>query len=204
MTASRAWTASSVAAGAVVVAGVAAAAVPQHAVSIARVLLATVAITALVGAVDALLGSVDARQPSPTDQRSPFETTTARARFHRELPASLTRVRGEIIPGTVRADVAPLSSLPAQRLRTIAATTLEREGIDLSDPAQAAAVRARLSTGALAAITADRSLPRRQRQDPHPRRTASAEEIAATIHAVLDELDRPLIAQEAPAHARRV
>jgi hypothetical protein len=193
----------SVVAGAVVVAGVAIAVAPQHALSVVRVLLATTAICALVGAVDAFLATVETRQPGPGDPPSPFESTTTRPRFHRDQPASLSRVRGEIGQSVVRADLAPLSALPAQRLRTLAITVLEREGIDLTDPAHADAVRARLSPQALAAITADRSLRRRGGQPDHPRRSASAEEVAATIHAVLDELDRPPVPQEAHTHARR-
>ena len=196
-------TAASVAAGAVVVAGVAIAVVPQHAVSIAGVLLATLAGCAVVGAAVAFTATLDVRQPMPDGPRSPFETTTVRARFHRDQPASLSRVRGELAPGTVRADLAPLSALPARRLRTIAAAALERDGIDLADPAHAEALRARLTPHALAAITADRTLTRQPGRPLHPRRSASADEVAATVHAVLDELDRPPAPQEAPAHARR-
>lgn len=203
MTAARAWTAPSVAAGAVVVAGVAIAIVPQHAVSVAGVLLATVAACVVAGATVALMDRIDSRLPDATGPRSPFEATTTRQRFHRDLPASLTRVRGEITRSTVRADLAPLGTLPARRLHSIAATTLEREGIDLADPAHAGAVRARLSPHALAAITADRTLARQPGRQLYPRRSASAEEVAATIHAVLDELDRPPTPQEGPAHARR-
>lgn len=202
MTPERRWGAASVAAGALVVAGVAMAAVPQHAVSIARVLLVAVAVGAVAEAVAALLGTVEARQPDLTAPPSPFETTDRPARFVRDQPASLSRVRGEIGHGVVRADLAALSSLPAQRLRTIAAVTLEREGIDMADPAHADALQARLSSQAVAAITADRTLRRRPGQPVHPRRSASAEEVAATIHAVLDELDRPPAPQETPAHVR--
>jgi hypothetical protein len=167
------------------------------------VLLATLAVCAVVGAALTLVSPIETRQPMPSGPRSPFETTTTRARFHRDQPASLSRVRGEITPGMVRADLAPLSPLPARRLKAIAAATLEREGIDLADPAHANAGSARLSPHALAAITADRTLARQPGRPVHPRRSASAEEVAATIHAVLDELDRPPAPLEAPAHARR-
>lgn len=203
MTATPTRTAASVAAGAVVVAGVAVAIVPQHAVSILGVLLATVAGCTVVGAASVLAATIDLRQPDPSGSRSPFEITTTRARFHREQPASLSRVRGELITSTVRADLAPLSALPARRLKAIAATTLEREGLDLADPAHAEAWRARLSPHALAAITAERTLTRQPGRPVHPRRSASAEEVAATVHAVLDELDRPPAPQEAPPHAPR-
>lgn len=203
MSAARAWAAPSVAAGAVVVAGVAIAVVPQHAASIIGVLLATLAACAVAGVSLSILAAVDAGQPHPSGPRSPFETTTTRIRFHRERPASLSRVRGEITQGMVRADLAPLSPLPARRLYTIAATRLAREGIDLADPAHADAVRARLSPEAVAAITADRTLARQPGRPHHPRRSASAAEVAATVHAVLDELDRPPAPQETASHARR-
>src|SRR5690606_35728386 len=103
----------------------------------------------------------------------------------------------------VRADLAPLSALPARRLLSIAATRLAREGIDMADPAHAAALRARLSPQALAAITADRTLARQPGRPGYPRRSASAEEVAATVHAVLDELVRPPAPQETASHARR-
>lgn len=203
MSAAPTRTAASVAAGAVVIAGVAIAIVPQHAVSIAGVLLATVAGCTVVGAAIVFATTIDPRQPEPSRYRSPFETTTTRARFHREQPASLSRVRGELTTSTVRADLAPLSALPARRLRAIAAATLEREGLDLADPAHAEGWQARLSPHAVAAITADRTLSRQPGRPVYPRRSASAEEVAATVHAVLDELDRPPAPQEIPTHARR-
>jgi hypothetical protein len=192
------WSALSVAAGAAVVAGVVVVILPQHALSVARVLVASVAIVALVAAAAAALRPVDPAQPGPTGPVSPFESTTSRRRFHRDQPTSLSRVRGEIGYGVVRADLAPLSSLAARRLATVVATVLEREGLDLADPAHAAAVRARLSPQAFAAVTADRSMRAAAGRSPHPKRSASAEEIAATIHAVLDELDRPPPPRGAP------
>jgi hypothetical protein len=184
------WRAAPVAAGAVIAAGVATVVVPQHAVSIGRVLLAALGAIALAGAGVAVLGRVDPAA-SAVPAASPFERATVRRRFHRDRPASLTRIRGEITQHTVRADVAPLSALPARRLRTVADTVLEREGLDLSDGPAGAAARERLTPAAVTALTADRSLRPVRGRPTHPRRTASALEIAATIHAVLDELERP-------------
>lgn len=198
MSAATRWSAASVAIGAVVVAGAVVVVLPQHALSVARVLIATVAIVALSAAGIKIFDSVDPAQPGPTGPRSPFVSAAAHRRFDRDQPTSLSRVRGEIGSGVVRADLAPLSSLSAQRLATVVATALEREGLDLADPSHAAAVRARLSPQALAAVTADRSMRGAAGRSPHPGRSASADEIAATIHAVLDELDRPQSSPGAP------
>ena len=192
------WSALPLAAGAVSVAGAAVAVVPQHTLSIVRVLVATVAIVALVAALVARLRGIDHAGPDARLTRSPFESTTARGRTRRGQPASLARVRGEIGDGVVRADLAPLSTLAARRLTTVVTTALEREGLDVRDPAHQAAVRARLSPQALAAITADRAFRRPSGAAPHPRRSASAQEIAATIHAVLDEVERPQTPPGAP------
>lgn len=175
--------------GAVAAAGVAMAVVPQHALSIVRVLIAATAVTALVWAVAEVLGRVE-RSPDPELVRSPFDTTTQRRRFHRDRPADLDRVRGELHASTVRADVAPLSPLAARRLRAIADVVLGRDGLDIDDPAHADAVRSRLSPQALATITADRSTRRPGGAPAHPRRQASPAEVAATVHAVLDELEQ--------------
>ncbi len=188
----------SIAAGAVVVAGAAMIVWPQHAVSVARVLVATVAIVALVAATIVGLHGIDAAPADHTRPPSPFESTAPSRRFHRDQPASLGRVRGDIGYGIVRADLAPLSALAARRLTTVVTTALAREGLDVADPDHAAAVRARLSPQALTAITADRAMRRPAGRTPPPRREASAEEIATTVHAVLDELDRPPSSPGAP------
>jgi hypothetical protein len=192
------WSALPLAAAAVVVAGAAVAVVPQHTLSIVRVLVATVAVVALVAALVTRLRGIDQAGPDARPTRSPFESTTERRRTRRDQPASLARVRGEIGDGVVRADLAPLSTLAARRLATVVTTALEREGLDVRDPAHQAAVRARLSPQALAAITADRAFRRPSGAAPHPRRSASAQEIAATIHAVLDEVERPQTPPGAP------
>lgn len=196
-TASR-TSALSIAAGAVVVAGAATAVWPQHAMSVARVLVATVAVIALVAAIGAGLHGIDSAPADPTRPPSPFESTATRRRFHRDQPSSLVRVRGEIGYGVVRADLPPLSALAARRVAIVATTALAREGLDLADPDHAAAVRARLSPQALTTITADRAMRPPAGQAPHPRRQAAAEEIAATVHAVLDEVERPPSSPGAP------
>lgn len=179
----------SVVLGAIAAAGVAMAVVPQHALSIVRVLIAATAVIVLVWAAAEALARVE-RVPDPDLVRSPFDTTIQRRRFHRDRPADLDRVRGELHAGTVRADVAPLSPLAARRLLSIANVALGRLGLDLDDPAHADAVRARLSPRVLATITADRSARRHGGGYAHPRRPASPAEVAATVHTVLDELEQ--------------
>ena len=191
MTGRRTWSTPRLAAGAVVVAGVTAAVVPQHALGITRVLVAAVALVALGAAVADRLAPYDTEGLATGAAHSPFETATRPRSLTRDVPSSVSRIRGELATGPVRADLAPLSPLAARRLAAIAEATLAREGLSHGDPDEGAAAQASLSPQAWAAITAHRTGRPRAGERAAPRRTARADEIAATVHALLDEIERP-------------
>ena len=191
MSGRREWSAARLAAGAVVVAAATAAVVPQHALGLARLLAATVALVTLAAAVVDRLAPHDTDGLGTTTTRSPFDFPRRVRPSTRDVPASLGRIGGELIASHVRADLAPLSPLPARRLAAIVDAALVREGLHREDPAHADALRARLSPATWAAVTARRTGRPPAGERDAPRRTAHAEEIAATVHAVLDEVEHP-------------
>jgi len=187
----REWSATALAVGALVVAAVVVIVVPQHAAAVVRVLVAAVALVSVAAAVADRIAPFDTVGPGASATHSPFDTPPRARRPTRDVPSSLGRIRGELATGSVRADVAPLSPLAARRLAAVVDVALAREGLDRDDPAHHAALHARLSPQAWAAVTVRRTGRAPAGERDFRRRTARADEIAATVHAVLDEVERP-------------
>jgi hypothetical protein len=187
----RDWSAARLAVGALVVAAVVVTVVPQHAAAVTRVLVAAVALLTVAAAIADRVAPFDMDGPGAGATHSVFDTTPRARRPTRDVPSSLSRVRGELVTGSVRADVAPLSPLAARRLADVVDVALAREGLDRDDPAHHAALHARLSPQAWAAVTVRRTGRPPEGERDFPRRNARADEIAATVHAVLDEVEHP-------------
>ncbi len=163
-----------------VIAGLAVAAVPQHATSIARVALAAIGASMAVVLVRRLRG--EAEEPW-----SPFERPGGPPR-RREEPPGLSSIRSSMTSDQlVRADVWPLTPGIQQRARAVAAMVADqRGGVDLDDEAQRPAATRALSPEVVAAVTAVR--PRLSSPDV-PMRRPRPGEVAEVVHAVLDRLD---------------
>ncbi|MEJ7845602.1 MAG: hypothetical protein WKF93_08150 [Acidimicrobiales bacterium] len=163
-----------------VIAGLAVAAVPQHATSIARVALAAIGASMAVVLVRRLRG--EAEEPW-----SPFERPGGPPR-RREEPPGLSSIRSSMTSDQlVRADVWPLTPGIQQRARAVAAMVADqRGGVDLDDEAQRPAATRALSPEVVAAVTAGR--PRSSSPDV-PMRRPRPGEVAEVVHAVLDRLD---------------
>lgn len=158
-------------------------AVPQHTASIVRLGLAAVAASA--AAVTAK--RTFATMPGEPARTSPLDRT-AQPPVPALDPPGLATARRAITGATVvRADTPPLSTDAWQRLVMSALVTLHGRGIDIDNPRTRDAARRLLSGDAWRTITAP--VPHHLSRDL-PTRPGDGAEIAATVHTLLDELDR--------------
>lgn len=170
-----------VAAAALVVAGGLILLHPQHAVTFLRLLLGTVAVAGL----GLLLHSVRQRT-RPFD--SIFERDGRSARLRSQAVPGLPAIEGSLREATVPAYGTPLPPGARRRLFALAVTVLDRDGVDVLDPAQQAAAQARVSPLTWGVIVDELSrvgVPR-----PRGRRRTTPAATAEVVHAVLDDLQR--------------
>jgi hypothetical protein len=180
-------------AASVVVAGTAVAIVPQHTVSILRLLVVTVllAVAATVGV--AVLGPGGRLAGGLHGSASPFERPSRRTGGQPD-PPGLGVIRSSLREDSLPAG-RPLSASAERRLGIVARSVLDRTGIDLRDPPQAAAVRAAVRPATWAVLAglassrpaADPHAPPTRHRRPRPADVAAAAEV---VHTVLDDLDR--------------
>jgi hypothetical protein len=151
---------------------------PQHTETLLRLLLGTVAVGLLALGINAV------RQRDWLD--SPFERDNRGGRLRSDAVPGLGSIEGALLESTVPAHGMPLPPGVRRRLFSVAATVIDRDGIDLLDPAQRDAARARVSAHTWGVISDELSRSRA----PRGRRRVSPADTAALVHAVLDDLER--------------
>lgn len=164
------------AAGALVVAGVTVALLPQHVGSIVRLLLCALAAAAL--SVPLFRATRDAAEVPP----SVFERISWRRQVDDGVPG-LGPLRTSLHT-TGPASRVPLPPTVHRQLAAIVASALDRHGIDPLDRSQ----RHRLSATTWSVVDADRA--RRLNSDHRPEYRINPNASAQLVHVVLDDLRR--------------
>jgi hypothetical protein len=174
------------AAGAVVVAGLVAAFLPQHVGSISRLLFGALAVSALsLPLFRAVRAAADTRS-------SVFERIRWRRSTEDGVPG-LTALRNSLHTTGPTTRV-PLPPTVHRQLAAIVTVALDRHGIDPANPAH----RRRLSATTWTVVDAERA--RRANSDHRPEFRVTPVASARMVHTVLDDLQR-LDDGLAPAHA---
>lgn len=167
-----------IAAAAVVMGGVLIIALPQHGLSIIRLVIVTVA--AAAGLYALVLNAPATWWASPFDRK-------IRAGSKRHASDELDWIRSTLSGRRQRLENGP--ALPPEILRLLQPlieVALEREGIDARDSAWPDSARRLLSAETWAVLTTEplKWPPRHRTRRPDKRKTAEL------VHAILDELDR--------------
>jgi hypothetical protein len=168
-----------VAAAGLVVAGGLIVLLPQHTTTLLRLLLATIAVAMLALVVYASRLRADLFD-------SVFERDGRGGRLRSYAVPGLPAIEGSLRELTVPAHGTPLPPGTRRRLFSLATSVLDRDGLDLSDPAQLELARARVSPLTWTVIMDEL----RPGPPPKGRRRVSPAASAELVHAVLDDLHR--------------
>lgn len=167
---------------ALVVGGIVAAIAPQHALTIAQVVVVTAAVTAALHVLQVNVTDLRGRR----SRGSALDYAVVR-RTPRNAPADLQITRAHLERDRVAGGSVALPHGTALQLSRAVATELERQGFDLADPAQRAAARALVLPTTWTMLTED---PRRSSGDTRSYLPADGPWVADVVHTVLDDLDR--------------
>lgn len=180
-----------VAVGAMVVAGAAVALLPQHAASILRLMLATIALALLTLMLRPTPGRTWRWDDEGDGTESVFEREGRYGRLRSRDVPGLSPIRNALQEKRAPRDGPPVPWAVRRRLLTVAAAAFDRQGIDLLDPAQSGRARAQVSRSTWNVLAGAMAPP----QPPQPgwgnrQQSVSPAATAGLVHAVLDELER--------------